>query len=349
MINRPQLVKHQAAFTGPSPIKTKPIAGNTLQAAAQPANNPVIDPSNESKALNTANKPPISNKASTKSNKVATQTTHTFNTRESAETNHHTANQKSDNTQKSGSQYSASQTIKTKSPNTENHGNAKFIMGLSNRIAKQEKRLDSIEQHLKQSVKHSIGYKELGLTLALSLLIFTSLGLFFTNPSEFEHTLLNRLSDIKQHNAVTTSLPNNAKEDSFFSSLISSNSQETTSKHYKWPLEKQDKVKETHYSAYKHGININAKLGDPVIAIEDGIVIFSDNNIAGYGNLVLVQHQHDVISVYGNNYSNYVKKGQSIKKGELLAAVGETNGNQPRLYFELRYKGKAQDPFLYYQ
>ena len=85
------------------------------------------------------------------------------------------------------------------------------------------------------------------------------------------------------------------------------------------------------------------------MAIENGTVIFSDDNIADYGNLVLIQHPNNIISVYGNNYSNYVKKGQSIRKGELLAAVGETNGNQPRLYFEIRYKGKAQDPFLYFK
>ena len=352
MINRPQLVKHQAAFTGPSPIKTKPITGNTLQATEQLVNNPEIKASNQSRDLNTGRKPNTSNKASNKSNKVATQTTHTLNTRDSAGVrplNHSQPNHHSTTPQNTDNQSIKTKSASIESTNSNNSGNAKFIMGLNNRIAKQEKRLDAIEQHLKQSVRHSIGYKELGLTLALSLLIFTSVGLFFTNPSEFEHTLLNRLSDIKQLNTVTTSLPNNSKKDSFFSSLISSNYQETTSKHYKWPLEKQNKINETHYSAYKHGININAKLGDPVIAIEDGIVIFSDNNIAGYGNLVLVQHQHDVISVYGNNYSNYVKKGQSIKKGELLAAVGETNGNQPRLYFELRYKGKAQDPFLYYQ
>ncbi len=250
-----------------------------------------------------------------------------------------------------------------------NQGNAKFIMGLNNRIAKQEQRLDNIERHLKQSLQqsskqlnqHSIGYKELGLTLALSLLIFTSLGFFFTNQTPIDSKLLKQLLAPTPIKAGLTTKVDGAMESTqnlatkqnlpLLSNPTHSISDKPIFSHaeYKWPLEKQRKLKETNYSTHKHGININAKLGDPVVAIERGTVIFSDDNIANYGNLILVQHPNNIISVYGNNYSNYVKKGQSIRKGELLAAVGETSGNQPRLYFEIRYKGKAQDPFLYYK
>jgi murein DD-endopeptidase MepM/ murein hydrolase activator NlpD len=241
-------------------------------------------------------------------------------------------------------------------------GNAKFIMGLNNRIAKQEKRLDNIEHHLKQAIhasnkqlKNHIGYKELGLTLALSLLIFTSLGFFFTNQTTTDNKLLKQLLDANPVKANPNSKGKvqiiNKDDSSIFNRLTPTATDKPVfgNIQYKWPLEKQRKLKGTNYSSHKHGININAKLGDPVVAIENGTVIFSDDNIADYGNLVLIQHPNNIISVYGNNYSNYVKKGQSIRKGELLAAVGETNGNQPRLYFEIRYKGKAQDPFLYFK
>jgi murein DD-endopeptidase MepM/ murein hydrolase activator NlpD len=250
-----------------------------------------------------------------------------------------------------------------------NSGNAGFIMGLNNRLTKQESRLNKIESQLallaRQNIHYQaandrpIGYRELVLTFLLSVLVFTSLALVFTTPTskqDLEFKILEQLdpsSQAKQTNAANTDI-------SFLSRFIShpgikswlsstKQSLQPVASNYKWPLERRLKTQQLEYSTYKHGINLPAKLGDPVVAIANGTVLFSDNNIANYGNLILVQHENDVISVYGNNYSNYVKKGQLITKGELIAAVGETAGNQPRLYFEIRYQGKAQDPFLYFQ
>ena len=84
------------------------------------------------------------------------------------------------------------------------------------------------------------------------------------------------------------------------------------------------------------------------MAIAKGKVIYSGNAISGYGNLILIQHNSDIISVYGNNYTNYIKENDEVLQGELIAAAGETNGNSAKLYFEMRFKGKAEDPFLYF-
>jgi murein DD-endopeptidase MepM/ murein hydrolase activator NlpD len=239
-----------------------------------------------------------------------------------------------------------------------NNKSASFLMGLNTRLAKQEARINRLESNFAQLSKHAIGYKELGLASALSVLVFTSLGLVFTMPESKQDIELKILEQLNPTEKIIQ-----GKDDvSFLTRFIShpniKNWLSSTKIHptpisiasnYKWPLERQLKTKQVDYNSYKHGINLNAKLGDPVVAIAAGTVLFSNNNIADYGNLILVQHDNHVISVYGNNYSNYVKKGQKVNKGELLAAVGETNGNQPRLYFEIRYQGKAQDPFLYFQ
>jgi murein DD-endopeptidase MepM/ murein hydrolase activator NlpD len=234
--------------------------------------------------------------------------------------------------------------------------NAGFLMGLNNRLAKQEARIDRLEINLVQLSKHKIGYRELALASALSVLVFTSLALVFTmadSKQDLEFKILEQL-------AANEQIIKDKDDASFLTKFVRhpyiQNWLSSTKKipipignSYKWPLERQLKTHPIDYNTYKHGINLNAKLGDSVVAIAAGTVLFSDNNIADYGNLILIQHDNHVISVYGNNYSNYVKKGQNVIKGELLAAVGETNGNLPRLYFEIRYQGKAQDPFLYFQ
>ena len=217
----------------------------------------------------------------------------------------------------------------------ENKSNARFLMGLNNRVAILDKRIDQLEAILHHTLKHHIGYKELAITFVLALLVFTSVILAIR---EF---LPNETST---HNPSTQStsthqLPN-----------LNTNTHKANQKKrlYSWPLEKQDITKGLQYSQHKHGVQISAQLGDPVIAIAKGRVIYSGNAINSYGNLILVQHENDIISVYGNNYTNYANEGDRVVKGQLIAAVGESNSNSAKLYFEVRYKGKPEDPFLYF-
>ena len=345
MINRPQLMKHQATLK--SDGASEKLKGKTvLQEESQilsfqpnfkpnPENNPALKDVKPSK------------KPDNKSKRHLSAYIQSVN-KEKSDPQSQSKASKQGNTKQSNNQTS-------NQPSSQNYKHSQFLMGLNNRIAKTEAKLDSLDLKLEQSLTQKIGYKELGLTLALSLLIFTSLGLVFTSaPNQKSSGLefldqLSNLSTEKLQNlsqSLSSALqPNNSKQQDW---LINTTDSISNTK-YKWPLERKPKNKQLNYNTFKHGINLKAKLGDPVVAIDSGVVIFSDNSIADYGNLILIQHDNDIISVYGNNYSNYVKKGQTIRKGELIAAVGETHGNQPRLYFELRYKGKAQDPFLYYQ
>jgi lipoprotein NlpD len=92
------------------------------------------------------------------------------------------------------------------------------------------------------------------------------------------------------------------------------------------------------------GIVLAGKLGDPVLAAADGRVIFSGNGPRGYGNLVIVKHENELLSVYAHNRSLAVKEGETVKRGQKIAELGQSGTSSPRLHFEIRQQGKPVDP-----
>lgn len=96
-----------------------------------------------------------------------------------------------------------------------------------------------------------------------------------------------------------------------------------------------------------HGVYISNKEGTQVKAVAAGTVIFSGDGLRGYGNLVIVRHASNYISVYAHNRSLAVSEGQSVKQGQKIAEMGSSDINRVVLYFELRYNGKAIDAMRY--
>jgi len=92
------------------------------------------------------------------------------------------------------------------------------------------------------------------------------------------------------------------------------------------------------------GIAIEGSPGDPVTAAADGRVIFSGAGPRGYGNLVIVKHDEDTLSVYAHNRSLAVKEGQNVKRGQKLAELGSSGTDTAKLHFEIRKSGKPVDP-----
>jgi len=93
------------------------------------------------------------------------------------------------------------------------------------------------------------------------------------------------------------------------------------------------------------GIDIQAEKGAAVKAADGGTVVYAGNEVAHFGNLLLVQHAGGYITAYGNNESLLVKKGDTVKKGQTIAKAGDTGGvSSPRLHFEVRRGGKTVDP-----
>jgi septal ring factor EnvC (AmiA/AmiB activator) len=92
------------------------------------------------------------------------------------------------------------------------------------------------------------------------------------------------------------------------------------------------------------GLFILSAEGSEVKAIAKGEVIFSDW-LRGFGNLLILDHGNNYMSLYGNNEAIYKQVGNKVKSGDTIAIVGNSGGNpESGLYFELRYQGKPFDP-----
>ena len=92
------------------------------------------------------------------------------------------------------------------------------------------------------------------------------------------------------------------------------------------------------------GIDLAAPEGTPVCAAEAGTVLFAGEQ-RGYGNLVLLAHKNDLVTVYAHNEENLVRKGQNVARGETIARVGHSgNATGPHLHFEVRVAARPHDP-----
>jgi murein DD-endopeptidase MepM/ murein hydrolase activator NlpD len=94
-----------------------------------------------------------------------------------------------------------------------------------------------------------------------------------------------------------------------------------------------------------NGIDIGAPMGTPVRAAADGLVIYSDNKLDGFGNAVMILHAGGFTTLYGHNLRTTVQPGWYVKRGERIALVGETGmAWGPHVHFELRDNGRWRDP-----
>ena len=104
------------------------------------------------------------------------------------------------------------------------------------------------------------------------------------------------------------------------------------------------------------GIDIAGRKGDPVMAVLDGTVQYVGNNTEGYGQFVIVRHNirlpgkgsTPLITVYGNTSKVLVRINESVRAGQKIAEMGDTDANRVKLRFEIR-QGRPLDPMLYLQ
>jgi murein DD-endopeptidase MepM/ murein hydrolase activator NlpD len=96
------------------------------------------------------------------------------------------------------------------------------------------------------------------------------------------------------------------------------------------------------------GINLAVPEGTPIKAAEDGVVAYAGNELKGYGNLVLVRHANGFVTAYAHASDILVKRGESVKRGQVIAHSGETgNVTSPQLHFEIRKGATPVDPAQY--
>jgi murein DD-endopeptidase MepM/ murein hydrolase activator NlpD len=94
------------------------------------------------------------------------------------------------------------------------------------------------------------------------------------------------------------------------------------------------------------GLDLRARHGDPIFAARDGVVRFS-GSLRGYGLTVILDHGGGVSSLYAHASVLYVRRGDTVVRGEVIAAVGATgNATGPHLHFEVMWAGVPFDPLL---
>jgi lipoprotein NlpD len=103
------------------------------------------------------------------------------------------------------------------------------------------------------------------------------------------------------------------------------------------------------FSETNKGIDIAGKVGEPVLAASDGKVVYAGNSLRGYGNLVIVKHDNTYLTAYAHNSKLLVKEGDTVRKGQRIAEMGDTDANVAKLHFELRVNGKPVNPTPYLQ
>lgn len=93
------------------------------------------------------------------------------------------------------------------------------------------------------------------------------------------------------------------------------------------------------------GINLAVPEGTPIKAADDGVVAYAGNELKGYGNLVLIRHSSGYVTAYAHASELLVKRGDSVKRGQVVAKSGQTgNVNSPQLHFEVRKGSTPVDP-----
>jgi len=117
-----------------------------------------------------------------------------------------------------------------------------------------------------------------------------------------------------------------------------------------WPVEGRVIARYGPSAAGTHndGINIAAPTGTPVLAADAGTVAYAGNELRGYGNLILIKHANGWMTAYAHNAVLLVKRGDKVRRGQMIARVGATGTvNEPQLHFEVRKGTRALDPAEY--
>ena len=114
-----------------------------------------------------------------------------------------------------------------------------------------------------------------------------------------------------------------------------------------WPVENAYKISSVlgfRFRKFHPGLDIPVVAGKPVLASMEGLVVFSGYS-DGYGRTIILEHRNNFSTRYAHNYSNLVKKGDFVKKGQIIALSGSTgNSTGNHVHLEIRCKDIPMDP-----
>jgi lipoprotein NlpD len=95
------------------------------------------------------------------------------------------------------------------------------------------------------------------------------------------------------------------------------------------------------------GVDISGAAGDAVVAAADGRVVYAGAGLRGYGNLIILKHNNTYLTAYAHNQTLLAKEDQTVRKGQKIAEMGNSDADRVKLHFEVRRQGKPVDPVKY--
>ncbi len=117
--------------------------------------------------------------------------------------------------------------------------------------------------------------------------------------------------------------------------------------HWVWPT--RGRILRSYQSSGrgKKGIDIGGHDGQPVKAAANGKVVYAGSGLVGYGRLIIIKHNENLLSAYGHNSKLLVSEGDQVRAGQQIAEMGSSGTNRTGLYFEVRKDGKPVNPLSY--
>ena len=96
-----------------------------------------------------------------------------------------------------------------------------------------------------------------------------------------------------------------------------------------------------------NGVDISGRKGTLIRAAANGVVVYAGSGLRGYGQLLIIQHNEVFLSAYAHNQALLVGEGATVRRGQTVAEMGDTDAESPRLHFEIRRDGKPVNPLDY--
>jgi lipoprotein NlpD len=118
---------------------------------------------------------------------------------------------------------------------------------------------------------------------------------------------------------------------------------------FDWPIKGELASEFGVRNGVRHdGIDIRAPEGTPIRAAAAGRVAYVDEDMRGYGRIVIIEHEEEFYTVYAHNRSNAVKKGEKVSKGAVIGTVGDSgNASGSHLHFEVRKGKTVRNPLFF--
>lgn len=120
---------------------------------------------------------------------------------------------------------------------------------------------------------------------------------------------------------------------------------------FMWPVPATKRISSRYgmrHGKHHDGIDIPAPRGTHIVSTADGAVIYAGQRISGYGKMVIIKHTDELYSVYAHASTILVKKGERVRRGQVIAKVGNTGRSSgPHLHFEIRRNDVPINPMKF--